>query len=219
MGTLLDVRAGQLQAFEQILHQAGFSDRVVAAVLKDPKKARELAVMAERLFLTPEWSEEDGIVYFLLMSDNTSGPNWVERLWKKCFKVEVSARRILFSPEFRPTSGVHKIAVIGGALFEDNERTTKNICEEALRRGFSGLGAEAACMIRESFSDEDMLAMGFKSITVMQDPNECQSGRRTYLHVDSQGSGRWLNKRQGGPKSRWSKTGGFAFLDSQQRSS
>ncbi|MBU3934399.1 hypothetical protein KKC00_00280, partial [Patescibacteria group bacterium] len=117
------------------------------------------------------WSEENGLIYFEVTSDGTTGPQWIERLEKEGFRLSKWAKDVLNSPEFKPTSGTtYRIAILKGTLFTDRDRITKKIRAEAERRKLAKPNAEVACLIREMFSDEELETMGLWWIVVFHEP-------------------------------------------------
>src|SRR3989338_6914714 len=55
---------------------------------------------------TRSWREEDGVIYFSVTSDGTTGEDWITRLESKGFRVGDYAKQVRRSPDFKPTSGV-----------------------------------------------------------------------------------------------------------------
>lgn len=162
------------------------------------------------------WHEQNGIIYFAVTSDGTSGLEWIERLEKKGFQIGSRAKSILRSADFRTTSGVTtKIAVLNGMLFEDNNRITKNIHSEANKRKLRKPNAEVVCLIREMFTDEEIKAMGLEWVVVMHEPIKDSSGGPFLLYVDCGDKRRRLSASYGSPDNGWSRGGGFAFAVSQ----
>jgi hypothetical protein len=162
------------------------------------------------------WREEDGVIYFSVTSDGTTGPEWIDRLEKKGFRVGNYAKGLLLSPDFKPTSGVTKeIAVLRGMLFEDGDRITKKIRAEANRRNLGKSNAEVACLIREKFADKEIEAMGLWWIVVMHKSIKDPDGAPSLLSAGRNGGGRWLGAYFVEPDSGWSRASGFAFVVSQ----
>lgn len=162
------------------------------------------------------WQEKDGVIYFSVTSDGATGPEWIERLEKKGFRIGDYAKSILCSPDFKPTSGVTtEIAVLKGMLFEDNDRTTEKIRAEADRRNLTKPNTEVACLIREMFTDEEIEAMGLWSIVAMHEPIKDSDGDPGLLGVGRYDDGRWLGARCGKPGCSWGRGGGFAFVAPQ----
>jgi len=163
------------------------------------------------------WREEDGIIYFSVTSDGTTGEDWIKRrLEGNGFRVGDYAKQALRSPDFKPTSGVTtEVAVLKGTLFEDNDRITKKIRAEADKRKLSKPNAEVACLVREMFTDEELEAMGLVWIIAMHDPINDSGGGPSLLSAGRVGVGRWLRACYGEPGGRWGREDGFAFVASQ----
>ena len=158
------------------------------------------------------WREQNGIIYFSVTSDGTTGEEWIKRLDRKGFRVGSYAKSVLRSKDFKPTSGVTtEIAVLKGTLFEDHNRITKTIRSEAEKLKLGKPNAEVACLIREIFSDEEIEAMGLTWIVAMHEPIEDSDGYPLLLGADRLGGGRWLGACCDGPDGGWGRGGGFAF--------
>ncbi|MBU2109724.1 hypothetical protein KKB71_02085, partial [Patescibacteria group bacterium] len=123
-----------------------------------------------------QWRERDGVIYFSVTSDGTTGEGWISRLENKGFQVSDWAKSILRSPDFKPTSVTTEIVVFKGRLFSDSNRTTKNIRAEAERRNLAKPNAETACLIREKFSDKEIESMELWWIVTMHDPIKDSDG-------------------------------------------
>ncbi len=165
---------------------------------------------------TRSWREEDGVIYFSVTSDGTTGEDWIKRLEGNGFRVGDYAKQVLRSPDFKPTNGVTtEVAVLKGMLFEDNDRITKKIRAEADKRKLSKPNAELACLIREKFTDKEIEAMGLWYIVAMHEPINDSGGDPDLLGADRDGDGRWLDACDGGPGNGWGRDGGFAFAVSQ----
>ena len=165
---------------------------------------------------TRSWREEDGVIYFSVESDGTTGEDWIKRLEGHGFRVGDYAKQVLRTPSFKPTSGVTtEVAVLKGMLFEDQSRITSKIRAEADKRKLSKPNAELACLIREKFMDKEIEAMGLWYIVAMHEPINDSVGDPSLLYADRYGVGRWLNAYIGGPVSRWDRGNGFAFAVSQ----
>lgn len=166
---------------------------------------------------TRSWREEDGVIYFSVTSDGTTGEGWITRLEGNGFRVGDYAKQVLRSPDFKPTSGVTtEVAVLRGCLFEDNDRITKKIRTEAANRKLETPNAEIACLIREQFTDEEIKAMGLWYIVAMHEPINDSDGDPSLFTSGPGGVERWLSTCYDWPDIRWSRDdGGFAFAVSQ----
>ena len=165
------------------------------------------------------WEEKDGIISFTLpATDGTTGPQWIERLEKKNFRIGDYAKQVLCSTDFKPTVGiVNNIAVLKGELFSsDDNRITKNIRTEADKRKLSKPNAELACLIRENFSNKEIEAMGLVWIISMHEPIKDSYGDSILLSADRDYGGPSLLAYHGNPDDRWCRERGFAFVASQE---
>ncbi len=159
-----------------------------------------------------KWREQDGVTYFSVTSDGTTGPQWIERLEKKDSRIDNNTKSVLRSDDFKPTSGVTtEIAVLKGMLFEDNDRITKKIRAEADKRKLIKPNVEVACFIREMFTDEEIEAMGLWYIVVMHEPIKDSDGPYL-LSASRHVYGRWLHACYGSHDGRWNRGDGFAFV-------
>jgi hypothetical protein len=210
MFAIAEVLPGKLNALvKNIMRQTGAAD---------PNEAVRLVNSGEWIVvkLTSRWREKDGVIYLSVTSDGTTGPQWIERLEGKNFRIGDYAKSVLRSKDFKPTNGVvTEIAILKGILFEDNDRTTKNIRAEAGKRKWAKPNAEVACLIRENFSDKDIEAMGLYWIVAMHKPINDSDGDPALLSAHRGGDGRWLYACYGRPGGRWVRELGFAFAVSQ----
>lgn len=165
---------------------------------------------------TRSWREEDGVIYFSVTSDGTTGEDWIKRLESNGFRVGDYAKQVLRSPDFKPTSGVAtEVAVLKGMLFEDDDRITKKIRAEADKRKLSKPNAELACLIREKFTDKEIEVMGLWCIVAMHEPINDSDGDPHLLYASRDVDGCWLGAYDGRPDYGWFRGGGFAFAMSQ----
>jgi len=165
---------------------------------------------------TRSWREEDGVIYFSVTSDGTTGEDWIKRLEGNGFRVGDYAKQVLRTPAFKPTSGVTtEVAVLKGVLFEDNDRVTLKIRAEADKRKLVVPNAELACLIREKFTDKEIEAMGLWYIVTIHEPINDSDGDPNLLCAGRYDGGRWLIACNGRPGSRWNRDYGFAFTVSQ----
>ncbi|MFH1667779.1 MAG: hypothetical protein ABH884_02010 [Candidatus Komeilibacteria bacterium] len=163
-----------------------------------------------------KWQEKDGIIYLTVTSDGTTGPQWIERLQKKGFRLSDYAKSLLISADFKPTTGVvYKMAILKGMLFNDRDRITKRIRSLAEEKGFSTPNAEVACLMRESLSDEELGAMGLILIITMHEPIKNSGDDLDLLLLRCDGDGHWLRAYCDYPDGQWYRGHGFAFVSSQ----
>jgi len=167
---------------------------------------------------TPSWRKENGVIYFSVTSNGTTGPEWVAK--QEGFLSEL-AKSALLSPDFTPTKGITTdVAVLGVSLFEDDKCITKEIRAEAYAGTFTqgkklfDPNAELACLIREKFTDEEIERMGLWAIVAMHKPISIY-GDPILLYASRSGRGPWFSACLEQPRDGWLRTFGFAFAMSQ----
>ena len=161
--------------------------------------------------------EVDGVIYFSVTSDGTTGEEWISRLESKGFRLGDLSKQVILSPEFKPTNGVTiEVAVLRGMLFEENDRVTKKILIEAEKRKLSKPNVELACLIRDKFTDNDLEDMGLWYIVTMHASVSHSGVGSVLLDAGRYEEGNWLYSSCGGkPNYSWSLGSGFAFIASK----
>jgi len=163
-----------------------------------------------------KWREQDGVIYFSVTSDGTTGEEWNTRLESKGFRLSDYTKSVLRSKDFKPTSGVTtEIAVLKGLLFTDSGRITENVRAEATKRKLTKPNAEVACLIREKFTDKEIEATGLWWIVTMHEPIKDSGSGPSLLGTGRLDDGRWLRAYYGYLDYRWNRERGFAFAVSQ----
>jgi len=200
------VETGQLNAMvKNIMVQTGITDPKEAVRLMNYNELR-VSVIKQK------WTEKDGVIRFSVTSDGTTGEQWIERLESKGHRISEYAKSILRSQEFKPTSDIiYEIAVLKGELFNDKDRVTTKIRQEAKDCQLGTPNVEIACLIREKFSNKELKEMGLYWIVIMHEPIKDSGGDPILLYVGRDGDGSWLGADYGDPGSRWDRVGGFAF--------
>ncbi len=159
-----------------------------------------------------KWREEDGVIYFSVTSDGTTGPKWTTRLVEKGFCLSDGAKQILQSPNFKQTKGVTtEIAVLKGSLWNESNRNTKNIRAKAQKRKLLPPNAEVACLIREKFTNKELEAMGLVWVAIMHEPIKESDDDSGLLGVDRSDDSSALGASWGKPLGTWYACDGFAF--------
>jgi len=159
------------------------------------------------------WRRENGVIYFDVIFDGTSGPDWIVRLEKAGKRIGDYARSVLLSPDFKPSAvGPAKIAVLMGESFSDEDRITAKIRTEADKQKFTKPNADLACVIREMFSDREIEDMGLWRIVAMHEPIKVSDGSPDLLGANRRDDGGWLDAYYGKPDDCWSRDNGFAFV-------
>jgi hypothetical protein len=199
-----NLNLGQIEA---IVNKLGGMDGV-AKFLRD-----ELAVTEKK----NKWYEKDGVIYFTVTSDGTTGEEWISRLKSKYFIVSDYAKSILSSKSFKWTAGVtYEIAVLKGEDYSGNRRFTKDIRKEAENLKFSVLNVEVACLIRDKFFDEELKAMGIVHLVIMHKPVKNSEGDPILLAVERSSYDSYLGTFYDNSARNWNSNYGFAFVASQK---
>ncbi len=202
-----DLTAGQLNA---IVKKLGGHDEALRFL-------RGETIVAEP---QRKWREENGIIYFSVTSDGTTGEEWIKRLPQRGFVVRHHTRSALCSKDFKPTSGVTtEIAILVGSRFKEDDLINRNIRAFAAERKLEAPNAEVACLIRDKFSDEEIEAMGLWSIVVMHESIKDFEDVQVLLSVDRGDGGCSLSACFGKPGDTRSREDGFAFAAPVQVSS
>jgi hypothetical protein len=158
--------------------------------------------------------EKKGVIYFSITSDSImTGEKWISRLENKDICVSKYTKSVLLSKSFRPASDIiYEIAILKGALFNDNERITANIRKEAKRRKYSTPKAEIACLIREKFSDKELEAMGLHWLITMHTPIKDSDGDLSLLGSNNFADSSCLSTFYGDSSNKWGSDSGFVFV-------
>lgn len=214
---IAEVTPGKLNALvKNIMTQTG---------AKDPNEAVRLVNSGEWVVkkYSSSWREEDGVIYFLVTSDGTTGKEWVERWYHYGLCLGNLTKEVLLSSDFKPTNGVTtEIVVLPSSILTDYDRKTKNIRAWAEnfrtthKHRLSKPNAELACLISEKFSEKEFEAMGLRCIIPMHEPisDSCGSPRLLGKYYRSLSVGAY----DGRPDSKWEHGDGFAFEVSQTKS-
>ena len=170
----------------------------------------------ENTELPRKWREENGIIYFSVTSDGTTGKGWIKRLKDKVSFIIPNAIDLLCSGEFKPTVGItFEVAVLKGMLFEDNDRVTEKIRTEASNCKLETPNVEIACLIRDKFTDEEIGAMHLQYIVTMHEPIFDRDNLPS-LFVSAFGHYHCgIDAFYDKPNERWYPDCGFAFVNSR----
>lgn len=201
-------------------HNAIVKNLMLQMGINDPNEAVRRFNAGEYI-LTPRLSQwlvgANGIINIPeLVSDGTTGPEWVTRLEAKGFWISELAKSMLLSEDFKPTNRtVYKPIGIKATAFDDSKRLTKNIRSYANRSKWQAPNAELACLLRESCSDEQLEAMGLWYLITMHETIDDADGNPSLLGAHRHSGGQWLYGDYGGPDDEWLDDGAFVFILSQ----
>lgn len=203
--------------FDSVLNKAKLDQDRAQRLIENGGKFQEgIARLIDKLsVLEPVrgWIEKDGVIYFSVTSDGTTGEQWITRLEGEMFNVGRYTKSVLRSKDFKPTKSVTtEIAVLKGESFSDSDRITTKIRIAATEKHKLAMpNAEVACLIREKFTDDEIKAMGLWYIVVMHEPIKDSFGDSGLLCASRGGDGRWLFTYYDRLNNNWDRVYGFAF--------
>ncbi len=138
-----------------------------------------------------KWYEKDGVLYFSVTSDGTTGPQWLERLKANGCLIGGRARHVLNSPNFNPTDSITtKVAVLRAAAIWGGGCTIREVYEKAGRLSLVVPNPEITCLILELLMSDDYWITAIpRWIITMHTPIEDSSGDlcRLVAHCNSDG--------------------------------
>ncbi len=184
--------AGQLNAMVKKLGREGSAKRFLSSTLViNYEKLAQYVTPAGKITLenvmkcVPTWEERDGIFYLTLVSNGTTGPQWIMYFEKKGFLIRERAKDILNSSDFVPTTNIaYNIAIIPGPLLDEKTRTLPNIHAYANKKRFQTPHPEIACLLMEYYSREDLVEMGIEALTIPHPPIKDARGMSCFFIFD-----------------------------------
>jgi hypothetical protein len=159
------------------------------------------------------WTVDDeGNIHFTLTSNGFTREQWEQHLERRGWRIGDYARQVLRRASEAPTNGVtYNIVVRPGKKISDSDRITKKIRAAADKKGWVKPHWEVACLIRDTFTDEQLEVMGLWYIVTMHEPIKDSDGVPNLLNSHRDDDGRWLSACYDRPDGRWDGVGGFAF--------
>lgn len=156
--------------------------------------------------------DDEGNILFTLTSNGFTREQWESHLERHGWRIGDYARQVLNYATEVPTSGVtYNIVVRPGKKISDSDRITKKIRAAADKKGWLKPHWEVACLIRDTFTDEQLEQMGLWYIVVMHEPIKDSECDPRLLQSNRSDDGRWLYANYDRPDSYWHVDGGFAF--------
>ncbi len=162
--------------------------------------------------------DEDNI-HFTLTSNGFTREQWELHLVRRGWRIGGFARQVLRRASEAPTNGVtYNMVVCLGRKISNCNRITEKIRAAAEKKGWLKPHWEVACLIRDTFTDEQLKVMGLWYIVTMHEPIGIEhfSDGPSLLLSNRGVDGPWFNaydcSRSGG---RWYGDGGFAFVTPQ----
>lgn len=167
------------------------------------------------------WKLKNDLILFSVTSNGVTGKDWITRLEMHGYRIGGYAKSILLSPDFSPTSGItSQICVVPSKIFSNsptNAEVRMHLDNHDIGHG-QVVNAEIACLIREKFSNKDLEDMGLWWIVLMHQKIHDNRGDPYLLFSSRVVDGLWLFADNDYPECKWSRSGGFAGLLSQNSS-
>jgi len=162
---------------------------------------------------TRKFYERCGIFYFSVTSRGKTGPDWIDYFEKSGSPISAGARKLLLSPDFKPTAGVTtRIAMLSGWSFSEGYRVTANIRHTALAlTTFTEPNAEVACLVCAMFTKEALQVVGLSRVVVMHEAIDDDAGIPLLLTVEVAGQRLGLGTCYGGIEGTWPPEYSFVF--------
>ena len=174
--------------------------------------------------------EPDGTIYFWVYANGRTGPEWVRHFIQKGVDMPDRVVRLLMSEHFVPSKAKrtnYKIAVIRGHIMRRRKggASQVNILAEGEARELNRANLEVACLIRDTFTDDELKRMGLWYIMVMHEyyPDPDKEGYSFVLGAtrgdlpegckDPDPSK--LHDFHHSTEGMWASEGGFAFIERQ----
>lgn len=159
------------------------------------------------------WTVDDeGNIHFTVTSNGMTREQWETHLERRNWRISDYGRQVLRRASEAPTNGVtYNIVVHPSKKISGSDRITKKIRAAADKKGWLKPHWEVACLIRDTFTDEQIEQMGLWYIVTMHEPIKDSDVGPDLLLSRRDGDGRWLGGVNSRPDGSWSDDGGFAF--------
>lgn len=134
----------------------------------DPVKAVNLINSGEIYLanIKTGWKKNDDAVSFSVISDGTSGPQWLKRLKNKGIYVDDTAKKMLLSKKFKPTDEVVTKVVVFRVPYAMFGETNPAPTAEAKGVIEAVNGMELACLVRDKFTNQQFFLMGCSKLVI-----------------------------------------------------
>ena len=215
------IETGDEQGATSESTQLALGSGIIAAVLNPKADFSSMPAILRLLGLdvrpTTHSSIEvvDGVTHVVATTDGRTAEDFI-RAWEEKYRPTRYAKGIARCAEFTPTTGVtYRIPIIMGDEFSDDNRVTSTIRREAAHRHYRTLPFEAACLLREAMSDEELKYHGLWWLIGMHDPVLDSDRDLRLLGVNRDEGGRRVCACRGRPDAGWGREDGFAFLAPQ----
>jgi hypothetical protein len=157
--------------------------------------------------------DDEGNIHFTVTSNGLTREQWEEHLKRRGFRLGDWTRNVFRRASDSPTNGVtYHVVVRPGKKIKDSDRITKKIRSDASKKGWLKPHWEVACLIRDTFTDEQLEQMDLWYIVTMHEPIKDSGGDPRLLNSNRFDGGQWLIADFVRPGSEWDGDGGFAFV-------
>lgn len=118
------------------------------------------------------WFKYQGIIYFFVTTDGTTGDEWIKRFQRKKYYIEDSVKEILGSDLFLPTKGnTIQVAIITREamnIVEPGVQTYwKDIEKIVNEKEFVVSSLEVGCLMRDLLTPQDLFSMGVTWLDIL----------------------------------------------------
>ncbi len=202
------------------LSVGGVSVEAVFNKLGGPEGAKrllsgELAVSEKKR----RWRiDKNGWIRFSFFSTGTPNWGWPNWFHENGYNVDnVAASMLHESPVMvTPRGTTYEVVILPGRLWEDEGRTLRNIrryCDWHNLIYGKDQSAEIICWVRRIFPNDEIGAMGLKSIFGLHEPIKiARFSRPHFIGVSSRGAGGGFIVGEDSPDYQWGIDDGFAVL-------
>jgi len=173
---------------------------------------------AEITYPTLRWREENGIIYFNLVSNGMTGEEWIVYFEKLEYRLPNDVKSILRSPKFKPAKAgtEFKIAILKGNLIATANLSNKKIWAKVKALKFTVPNAEISCLLMTNLSSQEIKYLGVPNIITMHKAIKDFNGDPCVLKVSCDGKDIRLSASlYGKSDNKWISGIGFVFLVSQ----
>lgn len=159
-------------------------------------------------------------VFFSLVSRGTTCEEWKASFKEKGYHLSPPFEQLLTSKEFMPTNGVpFHVEVVRGSHWMEGSRTNRYIQIDATQQNWHEPTVELCCLIRDTFSNEDLVLLGIPSIIFFYkqrvNAGYQQLGLKQAICINEETVGRLFYSSR--PSQHWNSRHAFAFTTERVR--
>lgn len=165
------------------------------------------------------WHCHNGLVSFFVTSNGMTGPQWSSYFKAKGLEMYEEIHTGFLDRGFQVSLAVTtKVIIIKGSLFQESDRTLRQIRNFAARRGLVPINPEIICLLSDTLSGRDIEAMGLRAILMVNESEEPLefNGNSSVIGLQNEDNG--ISRVCGYSTTRdsiWKHIYGFAFMESR----